>query len=761
MRQVLLNSQGALIARMPKPALTAGHVLVKVHYSMVSVGTEIAALQPVQAEASNAVSATLAKSTLAVKYLGKAIKNPRKAVKRVNQILQHRVLPHVVKQSANTTAVAKTGTDGVAQTYDLPATELDQQGWHVGYSAVGEVVAVGEGIQDINVGDLVACAGAGKANHADYISIPRQLACPLPEGCSEKAAASTTIGTIALQGVRRTDPKLGETIAVIGLGLLGQITAQLLKANGCRVFGLDLDPTRVAKAQSLGIDAAYTDQQALLNQLQSQTQHQGADATIITAATKSDAVINHAMQITRRKGRVVIVGDVGLAAERANFYKKEIDLLMSTSYGPGRYDTNYEEQGQDYPYAYVRWTLNRNMSAYLNLIKTQQIDIEALIDKVVSIDDAPALYASLVNDKNSKPLGVVIEYPADKRHLPQANDAKFVKPQGHRQAKQGPNNYMLVGTGAFGTCMLVPTMDKLKQHFFLKGVVSRDAAKGGNYVRQQGLEIHASDLSAVLNNDDVDMLVIATRHCEHAEQVIASLNAGKHVFVEKPLALTWDELDRVYTAYKKLTQPPLLMVGFNRRFAPAMQQLKQAITHHNSPIMINYRLNGGYISPEHWIQNQQGGGRNIGEACHIYDCFRYLIDAPVKKIEAQSMDPKDSRYLKNDNFIATLTYEDGSIASLIYTAAGPKQGLGKERLELFSEGEAYVLEDYEQLKRASDDTVLWQGNVDKGHFNELQAWGEALSSQAASPISFAEIIETTAVSLHIEDLIFGRAYTDE
>jgi predicted dehydrogenase/threonine dehydrogenase-like Zn-dependent dehydrogenase len=640
----------------------------------------------------------------------------------------------------------------------LPASELDSQGWGIGYSAAGEVVAVGPGITDLAPGDLVACAGAGQANHADWISVKRNLVCKIPAGVSLSAAASTTIGAIALQGVRRATPQLGDVMAVVGLGLIGQITVQLLKANGCRVLGLDLDPQRVERARGLGMTDGANDPESFKQLVRDHTKGFGADRTLLTAATRSDALINLAMDITRPKGAVIIVGDVGLNVQRAVFYRKEIDLLMSTSYGPGRYDPAYEVEGRDYPYGYVRWTQNRNMQAYLELIANGSLNIDTLIDRVITVDEAPAGYRALLKDDVPPPLGVLIRYPDDSRELPEAPEATRITIRGHKPPRPDLVNYALVGASAFGMAMLVPQMKKCRDRYFLKGVVSRSNPQGGNFARENGVEALASTIDDVLNDQAFHLVVIATRHHEHAQQVVRSLNAGKHVFVEKPLAITWEELDSVIEAYESLEHKPVLMVGFNRRFSPALQQLGTKIKDRRAPLVIQYRLNGGYIPLDSWVQGSQGGGRNIGEACHMYDVFRSLTGAPVTSIEATSILPgKDLPYLKNDNFVATMRYSDGSIATLTYTSLGPKTGLGKERIEVFCDGETWVVDDFKKLIKGSDGSVMWQSaDPDKGHFEELSRMGDAIANGGASPIPFEEIVETTAVALQIEDLLHGR-----
>lgn len=638
----------------------------------------------------------------------------------------------------------------------VPQNEMDATGWNLGYSAAGTVMAVGEGVSDLAQGDLVACAGAGRANHADYVSVPRNLVCVVPQGADIKVAATTTVGTIALQGVRRAGAQLGETVCVVGLGLLGQITAQLLRASGCSVIGMDLDPRRVARAQAGGMTHGASSPEELQQLVRDLTRARGVDRTLLVAATKSDAVINLAMEITRRRGTVVIVGDVGLHVQRAQFYRKEIDLLMSTSYGPGRYDADYEEKGIDYPFAYVRWTLNRNMSSYLELAAQKRIDIDSLIDEVVPIGEAPALYERLAKSQDA-PLGVLLAYPDPNETLPQPLDSSLVRLRGHRKVQTGPVNAVLVGAGAFGQAMLVPMMERKRESFFLRGVVSRDTVRGGNFARERRLDILASDLEPVLADDSVQLLMIATRHNQHARQAIAGLRAGKHVFVEKPLAVSWNELDELIRTYESLELKPQLMVGFNRRFSPAMQSLGRILADRRSPVFINYRLNGGFIPAEHWIQTEDGAGRNIGEACHMYDVFRFLARSEVVDIQARSIDPGNTAYLRNDNFCATLGYRDGSVGTLVYTALGPKKGLPKERIEVFCDGEAYLVDDYKSLVRTSDGAVLWSSDeADKGHSEEIARWGDALCGKGADLIPFEEIVETSAVALQVEDLLFGR-----
>jgi predicted dehydrogenase/threonine dehydrogenase-like Zn-dependent dehydrogenase len=879
MRQVLFSSTKALVARMPRPSVEPGSVLVHARYSLISTGTEIATLRPLSAGAAGATTAERVSDIAgqAKFYLGKAIANPRLAMNRVMGIVDTAMRRHLndarstpdlplvqigpIKWIVQAAAKCEASTEGVltlvsagdpghyqaasqtipitpgylveirlkgrvevgsfmlgllnddksrwlgmvpisegalgevlhfdpgqtkevtlmltnpsgagenrlvlersdvimvpAVSSGVPVTEMTDQGWNVGYSIAGEVVDVGADVTAFAVGDRVACAGAGQANHADYVNVKRNLVCRVPGGCSLQEAATATVGAIAMQGVRRTAPQLGEVICVFGLGLIGMITVQILRAAGCRVIGVDLDSERCRRALTLGAAAAETEIDRVQVLLRDVTGGQGVDATIITAASKSNGPINAAMELTRRRGRIVIVGDVGLKVERATFYRKEIDLLMSTSYGPGRYDRDYEDFGRDYPYGYVRWTANRNMQSYMELIAEKRIDVASLIDRVISVDDAPAAYAELASSSGTPPLAVILSYPKPEHVQLDALDAPVIHLRGHRGQKLERINYALVGAGGFGTQMLVPMMERRKDRYFLRAVVSRDSTRGGNFARSKQVELLSSSYDDILSDARIDLVVVATRHNEHADQVIKALRAGKHVFVEKPLAISWEQLDAVRGAIEATPNGPRLMVGFNRRFAPALQRLHEGLGTLRTPLVINYRINAGYIPLDHWVHGPDGGGRNIGEACHMYDVFSFLAGAPVSSINARAIDPGIRAYARNDNFCATISYEDGSVCNLVYTSLGPKSGLPKERIEIFANGEAWIVDDFTSLTRASDNTVLWSAaNPDKGHFEELSRFGDAIADGKSSPIPIQELLQTTAVALHIEGLLFGRS----
>lgn len=877
MKQLLMANDRAFVTRVPRVAVEAGSVLVEVHYSLVSTGTELAPLkaQRNQAAESQGAGGDLSK---AVEYLGKAISDPVRAAQRLREIAAGRLrkLARASKQPATLASstvtdpgwqnvgegqytASPTGLDlvsdaspagyqvisrridvaevdapdnedvhhlleisirgrirgqftlgllnedqsaWIAQTTlsegnidellqfaclspavylvvanaggqgeikldefeinlnaamddGLPVSELDQVGWGIGYSVAGEVIAVGPGVTGFRIGDRVACAGAGQANHAEIVSVKQNLVVAVPDGVDLQQACSATVGSIAMQGVRRTKPELGEVICVIGLGLIGMLTVQMLKAAGCRVIGLDLDPSRVSRALELGVDAASSSLEEVQRLCRDATHGHGADATVITAAAPEvHSIANDAMSTTRRRGRVVIVGDVGLHLERPEFYRKEIDLLMSTSYGPGRYDNNYEVFGQDYPYSYVRWTENRNMASFLGLIASGQVSIDKLVDLVVPLDAAPEAYASLA-DSSVPPMGVVIEYGAASEQR-EADADTAISIRGARKVRGDKLGYALVGAGAFGTSMLVPQLDKCSDVFQLKAVCSRDPVRGGNFARQRAVPKLVTRLEDVLEDEQIDMVVIATRHDEHAQQVEMALRAGKHVFVEKPLAVDWQGLQRVKSAVAE--SDALLAVGFNRGCAPAVRAAKEIFAKRTTPLVINYRLNGGFIPADSWIQDRRGAGRNIGEACHMYDLFSEMTGSEVTAVSAQSIDPGDSAYLRNDNFIATTRYGDGSVCSLTYTACGPREGLPKERVEIFGDGQCVVIDDYIKCIHYPSGDVLWSADAaDKGHAEQFRRLADSIRSADTSMLPTPQrLLATTALSLHIEDLLQGR-----
>jgi predicted dehydrogenase/threonine dehydrogenase-like Zn-dependent dehydrogenase len=710
MKQVLIKSGAAVVEEVPAPQVGRKSILVRVTYSCISVGTEMAGVR-----------------MSGLPLYQRALKQPEN-VKRVMGMMRDQ---------------------GVKRTLDRVMGKLSA-GSATGYSAAGIVIEVGGEVEGFAAGDRVACAGAGIANHAELIDVPVNLAVKIPEGLSGGFASTVTLGAIAMQGVRRAQPTLGETCVVVGLGILGQITAQILSANGCRVIGVDLDSRRVQLALENGMDVGLDP--AAENYVQRVLMHTGdigADTVIVTAATQSSQVISEAMQACRKKGRVVLVGDVGLDLNRADFYKKELDFLISTSYGPGRYDPSYEEGGLDYPVAYVRWTENRNMQSYLELLAKGKVKLDNLHHRPYPIDRAGEAYDALKGE-GDKPLLVLLEYP--EREGQRATRVMLRAASGQR----GSIHVAVAGASSFAQGMHLPNLVKLRDRFNLCAVMSRTGANAKAVARQYEAAYCTTEYGDILHDPDIDLVMITTRHDLHGSMVLQALRAGKHVFVEKPLALNEDEVAQIERFYSQHPDGPLLMVGFNRRFSPAVQAMRVILQDRTTPIIANYRMNAGFIPRDHWVHGPEGGGRNIGEACHIYDLFNALTGTPrVNAVSACSMNADSCQWGRNDNFVATLKYADGSVCTLTYTALGDKS-YPKERLEVFADGKVLVLDDYKSLTVHGSRQKGWSAaGAQKGQLEELQALASALRSGGDWPIGLEEQLQVSRVSFEVERQITG------
>ena len=714
MKQVILRNGQAVVEEVPAPGPAPGCLQVHVAFSCISAGTETATLGATEV---------------------------RMGLGLVKSALRH---PDKVRQ-----VLASLKTRGFQATKALVQGRLTF-GTTAGYSCAGVVSSVGEGVEGFRSGDRVACAGGGYANHAEVAVVPENLVVPVPDGVELLPAATVTLGAIALQGVRRAQPALGEWVGVIGLGFLGQITVQLLKAAGCRVLALDLRRDRVELARSLGADEALLsgeeDPQA---RVLARTRGQGLDAVILTAATKSSEPLNLAMRLARRKGRIVAVGDVGLSIERAEMYKKELDLLMSTSYGPGRYDPLYEEGGLDYPYAYVRWTENRNMAAYLDLVAAGKVRLAPLLMAVFPIAQAGQAYQALKSEGG--PLTALLAMPEGP---PPTERQVVLKPA--RPVARERIRVAVVGAGGFAQATHLPNLKRLAARFEIRAIVSRTGASAVATARQYEAAVAATDLQEVLADPEIDAVILCTRHHLHAAQAAAALRAGKHVFVEKPLAVEREELAllrRTIDELRAADSCPAFLVGFNRRFSPYALRIRERIAGRVHPFQAYYRMNAGALPPHHWVNTPEGGGRAVGEACHILDLFRYLAGAPVEELQVASL--PGGAYRPDENFTATLRYRDGSVATLLYTALGPRD-LAKETLELFADGGAFLLEDYRSLKgygvKGADLTTAL---TDKGHRAELEAFHRLCRGEGEPPISLEEMLETTELTFAIRERLLG------
>jgi predicted dehydrogenase/threonine dehydrogenase-like Zn-dependent dehydrogenase len=702
-KQLLVRSGKVFLKEVPAPVVGPKNILVRVERSCVSVGTEMAGIK-----------------MSGLPLYRRALKQPHH-VKRVVQLMRDQ---------------------GIARIYKQVKGKLDA-GLPTGYSAAGTVVGVGSEVDGIAIGERVACAGAGIANHAELIDVPVNLSVPIPEGLSFDAAATVTLGAIAMQGVRRAQPALGETIVVIGLGILGQITAQLLGANGCRVIGTDVDPGRIASALENGLDIGINPGDGdLVERVVKLTNGHGADAVIITAASASSDILAEAFHACRKKARVVVVGDVGLNMARADIYAKELDVLISCSYGPGRYDPVYEEEGADYPLPYVRWTENRNMGEYLRLLAAGRVRLDNMIQEPFPIDQAEEAYGRL-SGEGQKPLLVLLKYP------PREGAANPVLQINAPAPIDGRIKIALVGAGGFAQAMHLPNLQRLRDKFDLRTVVSRTGLSARTAAERFGIATAATDFQVALDDPQIDLVLIATRHDLHAEMVLAALMAGKHVFVEKPLSMTEEGLDAIEAFYAANPKGPLLMTGFNRRFAPAIAAAQAAVKDRASPLIVNYRMNAGYIPSDHWVHGPHGGGRNIGEACHIYDLFNALTRSQPVDVHARTIVPASDHWRRDDNFVATIRYADGSICTLTYTSMGAKS-FAKERADIFVDGKVLVLDDYKQLTVAGGKGG-WKGlTMEKGQLEELKALAEAFRPQGKWPISLADQLSASRVSFAIE-----------
>lgn len=712
MKQLLqsVSSGQSFVADVPAPKPGHGEVLVRVHASLISAGTE----------------------KTAVDFAEKNIL--QKAMSR----------PDLVRQ-----VVDKAKREGVLSTLDTVRNRLDTD-LALGYSNAGTVIAVGQGIGDIKPGDRVACAGAGYASHAEIARVPRNLVAIIPEGSNQVTfdeASFTTVASIGMQGLRLAEPQLGETVAVIGLGLIGLLVVQMTKAAGCTVIGMDVNPERCCLAEQLGCDATAQSPDHMKQLVTARSAARGADATIITAATSSNGPVELAGELARARGRVVVVGAVGLGLPRKPYYDKELVFRISCSYGPGRYDPEYEEKGHDYPIGFARWTENRNMEAVLRLIADGKLDVKSLITHRFPIEESTSGY-DLISGKTGEPfLGVVIQYPNEP-----SLTRRFYLKQGEAQAATPDKVTVgMIGAGNFATGVLLPAMKKVPG-VELVGICTSTGATAQGVGSRLGFRYCTTDRDEILRDAAINTIVIATRHTAHARQVAAAVESGKNVFCEKPLCVNEAELAELVRARNAATSAatPMLMVGFNRRFAPLAIELGRFVRGLGEPIMVNYRVNAGFIPPEHWTQDpEQGAGRIIGEVCHFVDFCSCLTGRQVTSVQAATL-PNGGQY-RDDNLAATLQFQDGSVATITYVANGDKS-VPKERVEVFGGGAAAILDDFRTLslvKAGRTKTFRSKLRQDKGHLGEWQAFASALKTGGPAPISFESIVNTTLTTFKI------------
>lgn len=692
------------VVEVPVPAVLPGQVLVRNAASLVSAGTE----------------------RMVIEFAEKSMLAKAKA------------RPDLVRQ-----VLDKARREGVLNTLDAVRSRLDQP-LSMGYSSAGTVVAVGEGISDIKVGDRVACSGMNYASHAEVVSVPRMLVTPMPGAVGFEEAAFTTVGAIALHGIRLAEVKLGEVVAVIGFGLIGQLTVQILKAAGCVVLGMDLDADRCELARELGCDATAVMAEEFESLVTARTRGNGADSVLITAAAAGNQPVELAGEIARAKAIVVAVGAVGTEIPRKSYYEKELDFRISRSYGPGRYDPEYEEKGHDYPISYVRWTESRNMSAFLQMVAGGKIEIQKLITHRYQIEQATIAYDLITGKRSEKFMGVLVQYPEHvelARRIDLGGEATAVK--------AGIVRIGAIGAGLFAGQVLLPAMKKAGG-IELAGVCTATGGSSRHIGAKFGFGYCTTDENEILQDASVNTVIIATRHHLHAAQVLAALRAGKHVFCEKPICLQREELAEIVSAKLHEAENSLLMVGYNRRFAPMAQELKRFFADAREPLAAHYRVNAGFVPSTHWVHDREtGGGRIVGEVCHFVDFLIFITGSLPVSVFAAALPAGNN---PPDSVSVNITFANGAIGTIDYIAGGDK-AFSKERVEVIGGGRVAALDDFhtlEMVRNGRRKVIRSRMRQDKGHVGEWQAFARAIREGGDSPIPFREIEAGMLATLAIE-----------
>ncbi len=709
MKQVVqeMRSGETRVIEVPVPSPGPGMALVRTAASVVSAGTERMLVE-----------------FAAQGWVGRA-----------------RSRPDLVRQTLD-----KVRREGLLTTLAAVQNRLDQP-LPLGYSSSGVIAAVGDGLQGFRVGDRVACAGGGHAVHAEYAVVPQNLMAHVPDGVDLEQAAFATLGAIALHGLRLAEPQVGENVVVIGLGLLGLLAAMQARAAGARVFGIDLDAERVERARQLGFLCALRD--AALDGASAATQGSGLDVILVCADTPSSDPVDLAGQLARDRGRVVVIGNVGLDVPRRTYYEKELSLRVSRSYGPGRYDPLYEEAGVDYPIGFVRWTEGRNLQAFVDLLASRRLDLQPLITHRFSIERATEAYEVIAGHATAPFLGVVITYPAEAV----APAARLDLRQGEVSAESSVRLGVL-GAGNFATGVLLPALKRIPG-IEPVGIASGTGLSAATAGRKFGFRYVAGSEKEILADPSINTVAILTRHAAHARQTIAALQAGKHVFCEKPLALTREQLAEIAGALQASNR--LLAVGYNRRFAPLAVEMRSFLRASNVPLAVHYRVNAGALPASHWLHDaEQGGGRLLGEACHFFDFVTFLVGALPTRVWAAGL-PDGDQY-REDNVVIGLEYGDGSVSTVAYLACGDRS-LPKERVEAFGGGRVAVLDDFRRLetyhagRRQIRRTWLRQ---DKGHRAEWEAFAAAIRSGGPPPISYDQLMAASLTALAAVDALRTR-----
>jgi len=682
-----------LVTEVPVPTPHAGQALVRVAASLVSAGTE----------------------RMLVEFAEKSL------------VGKARSRPDLFRQ-----VLDKMKRDGVIATLQSAFNRLDQP-MALGYSSAGTIVSLGAGMEGYRIGQRVACAGGGYAVHAEYNLVPHNLITPLPDSVDFESAAFTTLGAIALHGFRLAEPQMGERVAVIGLGLLGLLTAQIATAAGCQVLGIDTNPERTELAGQLGIVACS--RETAVDRAMAFTSQRGFDSIIICADTTSSDPVELAGAIARDRAKVVATGAVGLTLPRKVYYEKELSFINSRSYGPGRYDPTYEEDGIDYPIGYIRWTEGRNLEAVVDLLTAGKLNVKPLITHRFPIEQAPVAYEIITGKRKESFLGVILTYEEKLE-----SEGRKVEFRAHN-VRPAEVRLGVIGAGLYASATLLPVIKKLKG-IELVGIASSSGLNARHSGNKFGFAYAASDDEQILNDPDINTIVVLTRHNSHADLVVKALKAGKHVFVEKPLAVDGDQLNGVIEQLS-ISDQQLMTVGFNRRYAPLAIELSSFLSGRTEPLYAHFRVNAGYIPPSHWVHDPfQGGGRLIGEGCHFVDFITFLVGANPVSVSAYAL-PDIGKY-HEDNVAMTFTFPDGSIGVVDYLASGDKS-FPKERVEVFCGGAVAVLDDFRVLETVRDGKkkTIKLTRQNKGHSSEMQAFAQAIRSGGQPPIPYDQLISVT------------------
>ena len=709
MHQVLIRRGKVVTEEVPAPVVSPNAVLIRTAYSCISPGTELSSVHG-----------------SGKPLIQKALEQPEKVRK-------------VFKMA---------GDEGLSRTWEKVQGKLDAPS-PTGYSLSGTVLAAGEQITDFKPGDRVAAAGAGQAHHAEFVDVPQNLVVKIPPGLDFAPASTVALGAIAMQGVRRLNPSLGEYVVVIGAGMVGQLALQMLKLSGARVAAVDMDESRLSLSSTLGAETCvHAGKENSAESILHWTGGRGADAVLFCASTENPKALKQAFQMTRKKGRVVMLGIWGNELDRSDIYEKEIDFLISTSYGPGRYDEQYEKKNLDYPYAYIRWTENRNMEEYVRLLSEKKIDVAPLIQGTYPVTEASQAFASFQNSP-TKPVTVLLQYARDA----QIDTVISARSPQISATAQPIVRIGLIGAGGFASGVHLPNLKRMKDRFELLAVSNRTGHTAKAIADQYGASYATSDYKKILSDPSVDLVMICTRHRSHGQLVLESLEAGKHVFVEKPLCLDREELRKIESFYAAGTSTkPLLMVGYNRRFSPYLREILRHTSRRQNPLFIHYRMNAGYIPLDHWVHTEEGGGRISGEACHIIDLFTCLTGASLKTIHAQSLSPQTSFFSSRDNKAMIFSFEDGSVAVLEYFSVGSTD-YPKEFMEVHFDQKSIVLDDYRSLRGYGLPIKTMNTKTrEKGLTEEFDVLYKALRSpEAAWPIPLWDLVQTTDAALQIEE----------